>query len=263
MNTKAEKVEAFSRLLDVLDMLRTHCPWDMKQTNASLRGNSIEEVYELSEALLKDEVDEIKKELGDVLLHILFYARIADEKEQFDIADVCNALCNKLIYRHPHIYGTARVDTAEQVTAQWEKVKQVEKGGNKTLLSGVPSTLPSLIKAFRITEKAAAVGFDWKKKEDVWEKVAEEHAETMEAVNNNKAEQMEEEFGDLIFSIVNAARLYGVNPDNALEKTNKKFIRRIAYIETKAKESGRKLTDMSLEEMDILWNEAKKMKDNT
>lgn len=257
MNNKSQKLEAFARILDVLDMLRTYCPWDKKQTNRTLRDNTIEEVYELSDAILADNTDEIRKELGDVLLHVLFYAKIGEEQGQFDIASVCNTLCNKLIFRHLHVYGKAKVDNAEEVTIQWEKVKQVERGGNKSLLAGVPSSLPSVIKAFRITEKASAVGFDWPEKEQVWEKVKEEQNELQIAIRTNDTDNMEEEFGDLLFALVNAARLYGINPDNALERTNRKFISRIGYIEEMAKKKGYKLDEISIDEMDKLWEEAK------
>lgn len=259
MTSKANKLEAFARLLDVLDMLRSFCPWDKKQTNESLRTNTIEEVYELSEALLNKEDKEIKKELGDVLLHVLFYSKIGEEQGAFDIADVCNTLCNKLIFRHPHIYGTSQVDTAEAVVSQWERVKQVEKGGNKMLLSGVPQSLPSLVKAYRISEKAAAVGFDWEKRDDVWDKVAEERKEFEAAVSEGNPDAMEEEFGDWLFALVNAARLYGINPDSALERTNRKFTNRIGYIEAQAKAQGKKLGDLTLDEMEALWQDAKKL----
>ncbi len=257
MNTKTQKLEAFSRILDVLDMLRTFCPWDKEQTNESLRDNTIEEVFELSQAILDQSDNEIAKELGDVLLHVLFYAKIGEEKEVFDIADVCNKLATKLIYRHPHIYGNSHVTSADEVTVQWEKVKQKEKDGNKTLLSGVPYTLPSLIKAYRVSEKAAAVGFDWKTKQDVWDKVTEEQKELEKAIVNNDRNNLEEEFGDLFFALVNAARLYGINPDNALERTNRKFISRIGYIESKARTENKNFSDLTFEEMNILWNEAK------
>jgi tetrapyrrole methylase family protein/MazG family protein len=212
---------------------------------------------ELADAIMNEDVTDEKKELGDVLLHVLFYSKIADENGQFDIADVCNALREKLIYRHPHIYGTQKVDNADQVLQNWEQLKLKEKGGNKTVLAGVPSALPALIKADRIQEKAANVGFDWEKKEDVWDKVKEEMGEVEDAVKSGKQTDVDEEFGDLMFSVVNAARLYGVSPENALEKTNRKFIRRFNYIEAKAKEAGRELKDMTLGEMDAFWNEAK------
>jgi MazG family protein len=256
-NKREDKEKAFGELLDVLDTLRVKCPWDKKQTNESLRPNTIEEVMELADAIMNEDVTDEKKELGDVLLHVLFYSKIADENGQFDIADVCNALREKLIYRHPHIYGTQKVDNADQVLQNWEQLKLKEKGGNKTVLAGVPSALPALIKADRIQEKAANVGFDWEKKEDVWDKVKEEMGEVEDAVKSGKQTDVDEEFGDLMFSVVNAARLYGVSPENALEKTNRKFIRRFNYIEAKAKEAGRELRDMTLGEMDAFWNEAK------
>ena len=262
MHSSGEKADAFVRLLDVLDNLREKCPWDAKQTNDSLRPNTIEEVYELSEALLNDDVDNIKKELGDVLLHVAFYSKIASEKGHFDIADVCNSLADKLIFRHPHIYGNVDASTPDQVSKNWEEIKLKEKGGNKTVLSGVPSSLPSLVKSCRIQEKAANVGFDWEKKEDVWDKVREEADEVECEIKKGNKETLEEEFGDLLFAVVNAARLYGVNPDTALEKTNKKFINRFNYIEKKSSEKGKKLKEMTLDEMEILWNEAKKLELN-
>ena len=257
MHTREEKLEAFGRVLDVLDTLREKCPWDRKQTNESLRPNTIEETYELCDALIKDDVQNICKELGDVLLHVCFYAKIGQEKEQFDMADVCHKLCDKLIFRHPHVYGDAVAETAGDVLKSWELIKQKEKGGNKTVLSGVPTSLPSVIKAERIQEKAQNVGFDWEKKEDVWTKVQEELAELRAEIEKGDAQHSEEEFGDYMFSLINMARLYHINPDNALERTNQKFIRRFNYVEAKAKEQGRNLKDMTLGEMDELWNEAK------
>ncbi len=256
-NSKEEKLKAFERLLDVMDTLRAKCPWDREQTNESLRENTIEETMELSEAILNDVPAEIRKELGDVLLHIVFYAKIGDEKGQFDIADVCNSLCDKLIFRHPHVYGEEVAKDAAEVLQNWEVIKTREKDGNKTVLSGVPKTLPSLIKAERIQEKAANVGFDWEKREDVWDKVKEELAEVEAEIRHGDQVDEEKEFGDLLFSIVNAARLYGVRPDNALERTNRKFISRFNYIEARAKEQGRHLREMTLQEMDALWDEAK------
>ena len=258
-NTREAKLEAFGKLLDVLDELRVKCPWDAKQTNESLRPNTVEEVMELSDALMRDDVQDLRKELGDVLLHIIFYAKIADEDGRFDIADVCDSLREKLIFRHPHVFGSTHVDDAEQVTQNWEQLKLKEKGGNKTVLAGVPASLPALIKCFRIQEKAANVGFDWEKREDVWDKVREELAEVEVEIRSGDVENEEKEFGDLIFSIVNAARLYGVHPDTALEKTNRKFISRFNYVESEAKKSGKNLKDMTLGEMDALWNEAKKL----
>ncbi|MGM9840739.1 MAG: nucleoside triphosphate pyrophosphohydrolase, partial [Candidatus Limisoma sp.] len=240
-----------------LDCLREKCPWDRKQTNESLRCNTIEEVYELSNALIKSETDEIKKELGDVLLHIVFYSKIADEKGQFDIADVCDALCQKLIFRHPHVFGEVRVKGSDEVEDNWEQLKLKEKNGNKTVLSGVPEALPALIKAERIQEKAAHVGFDWQQREDVWEKVKEEIGEVEAELRSDDTKRCENEFGDLLFSIINAARLYKVNVENALEHTNRKFIDRFNYIERKAKEQGKTVDQLTLAEMDALWNEYK------
>ena len=257
-NSRKDKTEAFGELLDVLDQLRVKCPWDAKQTNESLRSNTIEETYELADALLSGSMPDIRKELGDLLLHIIFYAKIADEKQQFDIADVCNSLRDKLIFRHPHVFGTQKVNGTEEVLQNWEQLKLKEKGGNKTVLAGVPSSLPALIKANRIQEKAANVGFDWDTKEQVWEKVKEELAEVEAEIKNNSKTELEQEFGDLFFSIVNAARLYGVDPESALEKTNRKFIRRFNYVEAKAKEAERDLSQMTLAEMDHFWNEAKR-----
>ena len=257
MHTREEKLQAFGRILDVLDELREKCPWDRKQTNESLRPQTLEEVYELSDAILKGEEHELSKELGDVLLHVAFYAKIAQEKQQFDMKDVCDRLCDKLIYRHPHVFGEAVAETAGEVCKNWEQLKMTEKDGNKTVLSGVPNSMPSLIKAYRMQEKAANVGFDWENKEDVWAKVKEEIAEVEEEMKNNNAVNLEKEFGDLLFSLVNASRLYGINPDNALELTNNKFRRRFNYVEERSIGQGRNLRDMSLEEMDALWNEAK------
>ena len=259
MHTKEEKLEAFGRLLDVLDTLREKCPWDRKQTNESLRSNTIEEVYELCDALMKDQPQEICKELGDVIMHVVFYSRIAQEKELFDIADVLNKQCDKLIFRHPHVYGDAVAESAGDVLKSWEQIKLKEKDGNKSVLSGVPSALPSLIKSYRVQEKAANVGFDWEKKEDVWKKVKEEIAEFEAEVGNMDKEKATSEFGDVIFSLVNAARLYHINPDNALERTNQKFIRRFNYVEEHSIKAGKNLNEMSLEEMDLLWEEAKKL----
>jgi XTP/dITP diphosphohydrolase len=257
--TKEQKLQAFGRLLDIMDELRVKCPWDRKQTNESLRTNTIEETYELCEAIIKDQIPEIKKELGDVLLHIVFYSKIAEEKGQFDIADVCNALCDKLIFRHPHVFGEEKAETAGQVAQSWEQIKLKEKGGNKTVLEGVPASLPSVAKAHRIQDKARNAGFDWEQKEDVWEKVQEEFNELKVEINDMNPDKMEYEFGDLFFSLINAARLYKINPDNALEKTNQKFIYRFNYIEQKAKEIGKSLKEMSLEEMENYWQEAKQV----
>ena len=256
-NSRDYKLEAFGALLNVLDELRIKCPWDAKQTNESLRPNTIEEAMELADALINNSVSDIEKELGDVLLHIIFYAKIADEKGQFDIADVCDALRKKLIFRHPHVFGTTHVDNTDQVLQNWEQLKLKEKGGNKSVLAGVPNSLPSLIKAFRIQEKAANVGFDWDSPEQVWDKVKEEIAEVEREIRSGNAANLENEFGDLLFSIVNAARLYKVHPDTALEHTNKKFIFRFNYVESQAKAAGKALNEMTLAEMDQLWDEAK------
>ncbi len=256
-HTRDEKLGALGRVLDTLDILRVKCPWDAKQTNESLRPNTIEEVYELTQALLNDNADEIKKELGDVLLHICFYSLIASEKGQFDITDVADTLNSKLIFRHPHVFGDAKADSAHQVELNWEQLKLKEKGGNRSVLAGVPAALPALVKAFRIQEKAANVGFDWHDRTDVWDKVREEASEVEEAVAGGSARDIEAEFGDLLFAVINAARLYGVNPENALERTNRKFISRFNHIEETARQASVKLTDMSLEQMDELWNKAK------
>jgi XTP/dITP diphosphohydrolase len=250
-----QKLEAFGRLLKIMDELREQCPWDRKQTIESLRHLTIEETYELSDAIIKQDNLELKKELGDILLHIVFYARIASETNQFDIADVINSLCDKLIFRHPHIYGDVKVENAEQVTQNWEKIKQKE--GNKGALSGVPSSMPSLVKAYRIQEKAQAVGFDWEKPEQVWDKVNEELQELQAEVKRQDQQKLEEEFGDVLFSLINYARFLNVNPEDALEKTNRKFIKRFNYMEQKIKEQNKQLADSTLEEMDKYWNEAK------
>lgn len=257
MHTKEEKMEAFGRLLDVMDDLREKCPWDRKQTNESLRANTIEETFELCDAIIKDNKSEICKELGDVLLHIVFYAKIASETEEFDIADVCNKLCDKLIFRHPHVYGEAVANNAAEVAQTWEQIKQKEKDGNKTVLGGVPDALPSLIKAYRIQDKARNVGFDWQERREVWTKVKEEIGEFETEVEHMDKEKATEEFGDVMFSLINAARLYKINPDNALEKTNQKFIKRFNYVEQKLKEAGKTFQETTLEEMEKYWNEAK------
>ncbi|MDE6010911.1 MAG: nucleoside triphosphate pyrophosphohydrolase [Muribaculaceae bacterium] len=258
MHSREEKLEAFGRMLDVLDELRVKCPWDAKQTNESLRPNTIEETFELAEALSVGDSANIKKELGDVLLHIAFYAKIGSEKGEFDIADVCDALTDKLIFRHPHVFGDVHVDNTDQVLENWEQIKLKEKDGNKTVLGGVPSALPALIKADRIQEKASHVGFDWEERSQIWDKVAEEIAEVREEIARGDKEKTEAEFGDLLFAVVNAARLYGVNPENALERTNKKFIARFNYLEQKCRERGLNLKEMTLGQMDEIWNEAKK-----
>ena len=284
MHTKEQKMAAFGRLLDVLDTLRENCPWDKKQTNESLRANTIEETFELADALMKDDEANICKELGDVLLHVCFYARIGDEKGQFDIADVCDKLTDKLIFRHPHVYhpsqvgkaeprplpyvpdeatgneadGMQNAKTSQQVIENWEQIKLKEKDGNKSVLSGVPAALPSLIKAYRIQDTARNVGFDWEDKGDVWAKVREELGELEEELRRGDKERSKEELGDFLFSVINAARLYHINPDTALEITNNKFIRRFNYIEQHSIKVGKPLTEMTLEEMDKLWLEAKK-----
>ncbi|MGP1435608.1 MAG: nucleoside triphosphate pyrophosphohydrolase [Phocaeicola sp.] len=257
MHTREEQMQAFGRLLDIMDTLRVKCPWDHKQTNESLRPNTIEETYELSEAILNRDERNICKELGDVLLHVVFYAKIGSESGDFDIKDVCDKLCDKLIYRHPHVYGQAAADTAEQVVNNWEQLKMKEKDGNKMVLSGVPSSLPSVIKAYRIQDKARAVGFDWEDRSQVWNKVKEEIREFETEVESMDKEKAEAELGDVMFSLINAARLYHLNPDNALEHTNQKFIRRFNYLEQHTIKEGKNLKDMSLEEMDKIWDEAK------
>jgi len=296
MHTREEKLKAFGRLLDVLDQLRTKCPWDKKQTNESLRPNTIEETFELCDALMKNDTHNICKELGDVLMHVMFYAKIGSETGDFDIADVCDMQADKLIFRHPHIYHPSQVGqaeplplddprfvetknngegndsaaddadttqfqsakTSEQVLQNWEQIKLREKDGNKSVLSGVPDALPSLIKAYRIQDKARNVGFDWAKKEDVWSKVHEELDELEAELRREDKERSTRELGDFLFSVINAARLYKLNPDNALEHTNQKFIRRFNYVEQHSIREGKSLNDMTLEEMDKLWNEAKK-----
>jgi len=279
MHTKEEKMHAFGRLLDVLDQLREKCPWDRKQTNESLRPNTIEETYELCDALMRDDRHNVCKELGDVLMHVMFYARIGEESGDFDMADVCRMEADKLIFRHPHIYHPSQVgadnprplpygedeqerefsnvNTSEQVLQNWEQIKLREKDGNRTVLSGVPDALPSLIKAYRIQDKARNVGFDWQRREDVWDKVREEIDELQAELERDDRERSTDELGDFLFAVINAARLYKLNPDNALERTNQKFIRRFDYIEQHSIRAGRPLNEMTLEEMDQLWNEAK------
>lgn len=259
MHTREQKMEAFGRLLDIMDELRIKCPWDAKQTNESLRTNTIEEVYELCEAIIQNSDEAIKKELGDVLLHVVFYAKIGEEKGTFDVADVCHSLCDKLIYRHPHVFGDDAAKTAGEVEKSWEQLKLKEKGGNKTILEGVPASLPSIAKAHRIQDKARNAGFDWENREDVWDKVSEELQELKNEISKMDEDKTEAEFGDMFFSLINAARLYKVNPDNALERTNQKFIRRFNYIEQEAKKQNKNLKDMTLAEMDALWNQAKEM----
>lgn len=259
MHTIEQKLAAFERILGIIARLRKECPWDRKQTFESLRCNTIEETYELAGAIIKQDKNEICKELGDVLLHVLFYAQIGSETDDFDIYDVCEQLSEKLIFRHPHVYGQAAADTSEQVKSNWEDLKLKEKGGNKTVLGGIPEALPALIKAHRIQDKARSAGFDWDEREQVWDKVKEEISEFQAEVGHKDADKMEAEFGDVMFSLINAARLYHINPENALERTNRKFIKRFNYIEQKAKEQGRSLHDMTLDEMEALWQEAKKL----
>ena len=255
MTSKQEKLEAFSRLLDIMDDLREKCPWDRKQTMQSLRHLTIEEVYELADAILEDKRDEIKKELGDILLHMVFYAKIASETNEFDITSVIHSLCEKLIHRHPHIYGDVEVKDDEEVSRNWEKLKLKE--GKTSVLEGVPVSLPALVKSMRIQEKARAAGFDWEEKNQVWEKVNEEMNEFHVEVEKGHSEKMGEEFGDLLFALVNYARFININPEEALERTNKKFIRRFRFMEDKVAENGKRLEDMNLSEMDVFWNEAK------
>ncbi len=257
MHTREEKLEAFGRLLDVLDRLRKECPWDRKQTNESLRPNTIEETFELADALLKNDKENICEELGDVLMHMIFYSKIGEEKEDFDIADVCNHEADKLIFRHPHIYGDSTAETSDDVLKNWEQIKLKENGGKKRVLSGVPDSLPSLIKAYRVQDKARNVGFDWADRKDVWKKVHEELNELEAELEREDKDRSTRELGDFLFSVINAARLYKLNPDNALEYTNQKFIRRFNYIEEHSIRAGKPLTEMSLEEMDKLWEEAK------
>jgi XTP/dITP diphosphohydrolase len=255
MSDKKNQLKAFERLLVIMDELREQCPWDKKQTMQSLRHLTIEEVYELGDAILDNDLIEVKKELGDVLLHIVFYSKIGSETNDFDIADVCNAICDKLIERHPHIYGDVKVKNEEDVKRNWEQLKLKE--GKKSVLEGVPRSLPALVKANRIQDKVAGVGFDWEQPEQVFQKVEEELAELRAEVKKGDVEAIENEFGDVLFSMINYARFLKVNPENALEKTNKKFIKRFQYLESKAKELNKSLKDMSLQEMDVFWEEAK------
>ena len=257
MNSRKEQLSAINRLLDIMDNLREKCPWDKKQTLESLRHLTIEETYELADAILENDLPEIKKELGDVLLHIVFYSKIGSEKNAFDIADVANSICDKLIARHPHIYGDVKVDNEEDVKRNWEQLKLKE--GKESVLEGVPKSLPAVVKANRIQDKVSGVGFDWEKPEQVWEKVQEELSELNEEIKAGNNENIEKEFGDVLFSMINYARFIGVNPENALEKTNKKFINRFQYLEKAAKKENKRLSDMSLEEMDVFWNESKKL----
>lgn len=255
MNSRKEQLNAFNRLLDIMDELREQCPWDKKQTLESLRNLTIEETYELADAILENDLEEIKKELGDVLLHIVFYAKIGAEKKAFDIADVANAISDKLIHRHPHIYGDVKVENEQDVQRNWEKIKLKE--GNKSVLEGVPKSLPALIKASRIQEKVAGVGFDWEEPHQVWEKVQEELHELNTEIKNGNQDRINAEFGDVLFSMINYARFINVNPENALENTNKKFTKRFQFLEEAAKKEGKELSNMSLTEMDVYWEKSK------
>ena len=254
-----ERAASFLNLIKIMDELREKCPWDKKQTIESIRHLTIEETFELSDAILKNDLNEIKKELGDLLLHIVFYSKIASETNDFNIKDVIDGLCEKLIFRHPHIYSDVKAETEEQVKQNWEQLKQKEKDGNKSVLSGVPNSLPSLLKAFRIQEKARAVGFDWEKPEQVYEKVKEELAEFETEIKYGNQQNAEKEFGDVLFSLINYARFLNINPEDALEQTNKKFIKRFNYMENKVKTQGKQISDCKLEELDIYWNEAKQI----
>lgn len=256
MNSREQQLQAFNRLLDIMDDLRSQCPWDQKQTFETLRHLTIEETYELGDAILDNDLDEIKKELGDLLLHIVFYAKIGSETNHFDIADVANTISEKLIHRHPHIYGDVKVDSADNVKTNWENLKLKE--GKKSVLEGVPNSLPAMVKSYRMQEKVASVGFDWPTKEDVWAKVEEEIKEFQDEVKDN-SDKMEAELGDVFFALINYARFINISPENALERTNKEFIRRFQFIENEAEKIGKKLTEMTLEEMDVFWNQAKKI----
>jgi XTP/dITP diphosphohydrolase len=256
MHTEKEKLDAFRHLLEIMEELRAKCPWDREQTMESLRNLTIEETYELADAILDQNLDEVRKELGDLILHIVFYAKIGSEKGAFDIADVLKGINSKLIFRHPHVFGDRKVKDSEEVIENWEELKMKE--GNLSVLAGVPNSLPAMIKSHRIQDKARAVGFDWDLREQVWDKVIEEINEVKHAmINGNRKESMEEEIGDLLFSVVNAARLYDIEPETALEKTNRKFMKRFQYLESRANEMGRSLKQMSLEEMESIWQEAK------
>lgn len=258
MHDRQSKMEAFGRLLDILDQLRLKCPWDKEQTFESLRPLTLEECYELSEALLQKYHPDVCKELGDILLHIVFYSKIAEEQQLFDVKDVCDQLAEKLIFRHPHVFGTVSVQDAGEVEKNWEKLKLKEKNGNGSVLAGVPSSLPSLIKAYRMQDKAAGVGFDWEDRRQVWAKVQEEIREFQREIEKDDKDGMEDEFGDLLFSLINVARLYGINPDNALEHTNKKFRERFNYLEAETLRKGLSLKEMSLDQMEVIWQQAKK-----
>jgi len=256
MHSTEEKLKAFKRLLDVMDELREKCPWDREQTLESLRNLTIEETYELADAIMDQDLDEIRKELGDLMLHIVFYSKIGSEKGAFDVADVLNGVCDKLVFRHPHVFGDWKVKDAGEVVENWEELKMKE--GNRSVLAGVPVSLPAMIKAHRIQDKVRAIGFDWEQRDQVWDKVSEEIQEVKHELNNGQEyEKMEDEIGDLLFSVINAARLYNIEPETALERTNRKFIQRFNYLEAKAKEMNRSLKEMSLEEMEVIWQEAK------
>lgn len=257
MNSRDEQLKAFGRLLDIMDDLRAQCPWDRKQTLESLRHLTIEEVYELGDAILDNDLEEIRKELGDIMLHMVFYAKIGSEKKAFDIADVLNGICDKLIDRHPHIYGDVQVADEEEVKANWEKLKLKE--GRKSVLEGVPRSLPAMVKAVRIQDKARGAGFDWERPEQVWEKVEEEQQELLEVVAQGQQNKMEQEFGDLLFALINYSRFLKIDPESALERTNKKFMRRFQYMEQRVQENGQQLSDLNLQEMDVFWEEAKKL----
>ena len=254
-----KRLIAFKRLLDIMDELRAKCPWDREQTFESLRNNTIEETYELVDAITDADYDNIKKELGDLMLHIVFYAKMGSEKGKFDITDVLNGICEKLIFRHPHVFGEVNADNSEQVKHNWEQLKLKERKAKRGVLAGVPRSLPAMVKAYRISEKAAAAGFDWKQKEDVWMKVKEEEAEIETEIHNKDKNKLEGEIGDLFFALVNTARLYGIDPELALERSNKKFISRFGHIETKAQESGRRLDELSSDEMEVYWEDAKRL----
>jgi XTP/dITP diphosphohydrolase len=255
MNSKEKKLEAFGRLIDIMDELREKCPWDREQSFESLRNLTIEETYELADAILEKDMTGIRKEMGDLLLHIVFYAKIASESGNFDIADVCDSLSEKLVFRHPHVFGETKVNNSQHVIENWEDLKIRE--GNKTVLGGVPKSLPAMIKANRIQDKARAVGFDWDEKEQIWDKVDEELNELMEVIKEDRPEKIEDEFGDLFFSLINAARLYQVDPETALERTNKKFVKRFNYLEQETLHKGKSLREMNLEEMNVIWEKAK------
>lgn len=258
MHTREEKLEAFGRLLTIMDELREQCPWDRKQTMESLRHLTIEETYELGDAILDNDLEEVKKEIGDLMLHMVFYSKIGSEKGAFDVADVLHGICDKLVHRHPHIYGDVEVKDEEEVKANWEKIKLKEGGGKNSVLEGVPKSLPALVKATRIQDKARGVGFDWDNREQVWEKVHEELNEFKEAAEKNDREEMEAEFGDVLFSMINYSRFVDIDPEMALERTNKKFIHRFKHMENAIREAGKSMSDMNLEELDGYWEAAKR-----